>query len=346
MRIAIDIGFGFTKVMTDNGLKKSFPSMVKSRQKNSSLRGIVGGDGDDYIVTYTDNLEAKEQNFYIGDSAMTNGGSRDWESKGAFNIKNMKILASTAIGIVIDSDEDVELAVGLPMSYYLNYKDELKKMLLGINANINIKGKGDKKIKCKSVFVFPQGAGAYYAAIYSINGEIKDLQLAMTSVGIIEIGFKTVDYLVMGKGRKGISLIDNLSDSLEDDGMHKVYQDIEKEVAELPEVNRNLGTVEIEKAILWFSSKLDFRSQIIDLNELEKKAYFDRAVVISSKIKAVWGAEGETISKILIAGGGASKLFPTMKGKFEQAELQKDSPYANCVGFLGAQARILNKENK
>lgn len=353
MRIAVDIGFGFVKVMNENGTFENFPSVI-TRRTDSSLKGIVGGTGDDYSIIYwevnkdgRENERDNEKKCYVGDAALTNGGTRKWEDKGEFNVEELKILIATAVGLVNPNNEDIDLCVGLPMSYYLQKEDELISVLKSIDARVSYFGKSTTSIiKFKTVFCFPQGAGAYYSAVFDRDGQIKNYDLATSSVGIIDIGYRTVDYLVMAKGRKGINMIDNLSGSLEEDGMNNVYVDIQNRLS-LPEaeggVGREIPLTEIEKALLWYGGKLDYRKQTINLLPFEEQAHKERAEEISSKLKIKWGVDGDMLSIIFITGGGGESLFDFLKEKFEQGELQDNSIYSNCEGYLGAQAMAINK---
>lgn len=344
MRIAVDIGFGFIKVMSENGEKKLFPSIIAKRSE-TTLRGIVSGSGDDYSLTYWEeglNGKENEKKCFVGDAGMTNGGTRKWEDKSDFNEEEMKIFISTAIGLVNPDNEETDLCVGLPMSYYIQKKDELLSVLQQINARVSFEGdKNTRKIKIRSVFCFPQGAGAYYSAILDKDGNISDYELAGSSVGVVDIGYRTVDFLVMAKGRKGIAIVDSLSGSLEEDGMNQAYQDIQSAVFE--KVGREVSLNEIEKAILWFGGVLDHKKEKIFLADYEEKAYRERAEVVASKIKIKWGTEADRLSTILITGGGGQELFPVLNEKFDQAELQEESSYANCEGYLGAQAKKMKR---
>lgn len=343
MRIAVDIGFGFVKVMSEHGEKFLFPSVIANRNDNS-LKSIIGGTEDDYSITYweiegnNENEKINTRKCYVGDAGLTNNGIRRWEDKDQFNIDELKIFISTAIGLVNANNDEVDLCVGLPMSYYLQKKDELIQMLETINARVSYTGiKNVRKIKIKSIFVFPQGAGAYYSAICDKEGEIKDYNLATTSVGIVDIGYRTVDFLVMGKGRKGITMFDTMSGSLEEDGMNKAYQEIESEVSK--KIGSEIGIIEVEKALLWFGGQLDYLGEAIDLLQFEEGVYKSRAEVISSKIKLKWGKQEERLSTVLITGGGGEEVYEAMQEKFKKAKLQKNATYANCEGYLGAQAR-------
>lgn len=342
MRVAVDIGFGFVKVLSENGDMKCFPSIITKRS-DSSLKSIIGGTEDDYAITYKelsgDNTEKK---YYVGDAGMTNGGERRWEDKTKINVDDIKIFLSTAVGLVNSSNDPVDLCVGLPLSFYVDKKDELKNVIESLQAEVSIAGiKSKRTINCKSVFVFPQGAGAYYAAMYDVNGNLKkeNINLVTSSVGIIDIGYRTVDYLVMGKARKGITMMENLSGSLEEDGMNIALQDIERAVSE--KIRRNIGLNAIEKALFWFGGNLEYKGEEINLIPYEESSYKERAEQIASKIKIKWGLEGELLATVIITGGGGAALYPYLKDQFEQAQLQENASYANCVGYLGVQARKL-----
>lgn len=349
MRIGVDLGFGFVKVLNEKGDKQCFPSIITKRA-DSSLKKVIGGSDDDYAIVYweSDGSEVDvEKKFYVGDAGMTNGGERRWEDKTKINVDDIKVFIATAVGLVNPKNEPVDICVGLPMSYYMEKKDELKETLNSLHARVQIAGySGIKEIKCNSITVFPQGAGAYYAAMWDVNGKLKDqnINLATSSVGIVDIGYRTVDYLVMGKGRKGITMMENLSGSLEDDGMNVAFQEIERHISE--KLKRNIGLIEIEKALMWFGGKLEYKREEYNLIPYEEGAYRDRAEQIASKLKIKWGIEGELLSAIIITGGGGEALYPALKASFEQAQLQDNASYANCEGYLGVQARKILKTNK
>ncbi len=355
MRVAVDIGFGFVKVMTEHGRRKIFPTLIKNRV-STGLKAIIEAKQDDYAITYweveSDSSKEKKnlRKCYVGDAAMTNGADRRWEDKNQFNADDLKILITTAVALVNPNNEDIDLSIGLPMSYFIEMKDKLEQALKSINSRIAISGISEERIvKVNSIFTFAQGAGAYWSGILDIDGNIKNYELAGKTVGVIDVGYRTVDYLIMKKGRKGINMIEELSGSFEDDGMNKVYNDIG--LALQADGIGNIELTEIEKAILWFGSNLELLGEEINLIEYEKKAYKDRADSIASKIKKKWGKQEETISTVLITGGGGITLFEYFEDKFKQAKLQSNedredeefASFANCAGYLGIQARKMKK---
>lgn len=345
MYVSVDIGFGFVKVMTSNGKKLSFPSVMTPRTGNT-LRGIVGGTGDDFEVLYweeSSNGEREhEKKLFVGDAGLTNGGTRKWEDKNVeLNSDDLKIMISTAVASVNPNNESVDLCVGLPMSYFLQKNEELTVILKSLEGRIQFANSKTHVINFESVFCFPQGAGAYYDAFLDSSGDIMDYELASSSVGVIDVGFRTVDYLYMGKGRTGVTMIDRLSGSFEEDGMNKAFQDIERSVS--ADLGKEIGMNEIEKSLLWFDGSLTFKGQKINLIPYEESAHSSLAESITSKLKLKWGADADNLSAILVTGGGGNALFPVLRDKFEQAELQEDCSFANCRGYMKALARKINK---
>jgi len=183
-----------------------------------------------------------------------------------------------------------------------------------------------------------QGAGAYYATIFDTNGEVVNYDLANSSCAIIDIGYRTVDYLVLEKGKKGINVLDNLTGSLEDEGMNVAIQSIAQALFDTCGV---VDLIEIEKALLWSNGKLEWGQNTIDLRQYQADAYMALAEKIKNKINIQWNKTAVTIPIIYLTGGGAIELEKYMHRYFKQLKLQDNGQYANAIGYLSAQARFL-----
>lgn len=345
MRVAIDIGFGFIKAINENGKTECFPSIIAKRGE-SSMSSFVG-KSDPYAVIYWEVEEGGKKNekrLFVGDAALTNGGERKWKDKDQkLDTEDIKVFISVALAALSTGKESFDICVGLPISYFNSKKEELESILTSLNARIMMSGQTVlHEIKINSVSVFPQGIGAYYAALFDINGKPKNLRLVTSSVGVIDVGYRTVDYLVMGKSKNGIVPKDHLSGSLEEDGMNKAIKDIADAIS--AELNREITIVEVEKAILWFDNELNYKGQTYSLSKYVDAAYKDLAESISSKIKIKWGLEGDMLEHIIITGGGGGSLFPFLKNNFEHADLQEKSEFANASGYLGAQMAGKNRK--
>lgn len=335
--VSVDLGFGFVKVVSEFGVKTQFPSIVKTRTGHN-FGSFTAAAKDDYGITYTDvsdGVDPVEVKYHVGSAALTNNGKRRIDDKEILNIDEMKILIATAIAAVNPNNYPVVLCVGLPLSHFSQKREELKDALKGYKAKVNIGKSGTgTHVEVTKTFIFPQAAGAYYAAIYDLDGAVKDYELAGSSVAVVDPGYRTVDVLVMAKGEKGINFIEDLSFSLEEDGMYKAFTQIAKIASETKK--REISVSHIEKAILWHGSKLEYRGEEFLLTEIEDRVYQEHAEVIMSSLRHRWGSESDFFAKILIAGGGGNVLYPFFAKKFEQAHLMEECSFANAVGFLCA----------
>ncbi|OEH84624.1 hypothetical protein BHU72_09005 [Desulfuribacillus stibiiarsenatis] len=334
MRIAIDIGFGFVKAMNQEGTIIRFPSVV-ALDRSEKMRNILKTQAEDFSVTIWPTGELEHSKSYlVGDAAMVGGnGLRTWEEKAVANT-NMEILIATAAA-VLGNDEDIELAVGLPLTYYRTQKEEVTALLKKMDMSVLIEGQARKRVKIASVYVFPQGAGAYYAACLNIDGAVKNPELVNSPVGLIDIGYRTTDILVMAKGKKGLMPREELSGGI-DMGMKFAYQIIQNEAEEV--VKKSIDLLTVEKAILWENSRLLHRGIEYSLKDVENEAYAELADQLAAKIKIRWGDEIDHLSAIIIAGGGGEILAPYLKHSFSTMIKMENAAFANVEGFLAAQS--------
>ncbi len=334
MRIAVDIGFGFIKGVNEKGEKVCFPSVV-GRKKHNVLSGLVGVQ-DDYLVTISNGKV--ENSYFVGDVAITNKFERNWNNDKTFDLDLLKVFCGTCINLLNGEEKNIDLAVGLPISIFHSQKQALKDMLSGLKLTVKVNDGEYETFTIKSVYVFVQGAGAYYATIFDTNGEVVNYDLANSSCAIIDIGYRTVDYLVLEKGKKGINVLDNLTGSLEDEGMNVAIQSIAQALFDTCGV---VDLIEIEKALLWSNGKLEWGQNTIDLRQYQADAYMALAEKIKNKINIQWNKTAVTIPIIYLTGGGAIELEKYMHRYFKQLKLQDNGQYANAIGYLSAQARFL-----
>jgi len=329
MRISVDIGFGFTKAVSEKEKTVSFPSVVAPRIA-STTGGALGYGQDDYLVTIDG------QDYYVGDAGMIAGGNRTWEDEVVQN-QNLKILVTTAIHVLLEELEDeakVDLAVGLPMSFYVNQRKAIKDALMKMKADVTIGGK-KKHIEVGSVFVFPQSAGVYYHALHNIDGSIKNQNLFSRQVGVIDPGYRTVDILYMARGRKGLLPREDLSGS-EDLGMNEAHKIVRIRASQL--IGGEADLLEVEKSLLWFNCEFDFKGKTYNIRDIRDQTYKEHAAKIVAWVKQRWGDEINNLHAIILGGGGGEALYPYMKDSLPTL-MKVDKPeFANAFGYLAAQA--------
>lgn len=338
MRISVDIGYGFTKAVNEEGKEVSFPSVV-GRKFGSTLGNVLGVAQEDYEIKlkYKDE-DREEQSFYVGDAGMSAGGSRTWEEEAAKN-RNLIVLVSTAIAILNTKDEPVDLAVGLPMSYFNTQRKAIREALRNLEVICEI-GNEEKEIHIQSVFVFPQSAGVYYAAIHNTDGSIKNINLINKPVSIIDVGYRTVDILYMARSKKGLMPREDLSGS-EDLGMNEAHKEVQIETSKL--IRGTADIIKVEKALLWFNGDFDYKGNTYNLRKIQQKAYENHAQSIISWVKQKWADEINDLSAILIGGGGGESLYPYFSESFPTAMKVEQPEFANARGYLAAQALAMKK---
>lgn len=337
MRISVDIGFGFTKAVDEEGKEVSFPSVV-GRKFESTLGGALGGVQDDYEITIIDENEGK-LSYYVGDAAMSAGGQRTWEENAAKN-RNLIVLVSTAISLLLkDKKDQVDLAVGLPMSYFNTQRKAIRDALNNLKVSTVI-GNLESEISVKSVFVFPQSAGVYYSALHEVDGTIKNIDLINKAVGIIDVGYRTADILYMARAKKGLMPREDLSGS-HDLGMNEAHKEIQNEVSKI--IKGSADLLKVEKALLWFGGDFEHRGITYNLRQIQDRAYEAHAHAITAWVKQRWSNEINDLSAIIIGGGGGDSLYPYFKEGFSNT-MKVDKPeFANARGYLAAQALAMKE---
>ena len=330
MRIAVDVGFGYTKAVNEAGKMVSFPSVVAPRVGGGIE--IMGGNQDDYIVS----LYAQGQRFaeyLVGDAGLAGNGTRAWDDKFAEN-RNMKTLVATALALVGDGSP-VSLSIGLPMAFYRNQKEDVRNELVTLDMDVKIEGHQIRAmVAVKDIIVYPQGAGVYYATILTPSGEIKDMDLINQSVGVIDIGHRTTDVMAMARGKRGLTPREDMIGGF-DYGMNMAIKQI-KVLADNA-TGANIPIHWVEQALTWNQGVLEYKGKAYNLKPFESQVYSQLAEQIAAGVKQKWGQEMDRLSVILIAGGGGHALYSYLKAVLETAKLVKEPGFANAQGFLAAQ---------
>lgn len=327
MKIGVDFGFGFTKAMSEDGNIISFPSVVGARKNESAITSMIGTP-DDYFVKIK-NGDIKS--YYVGDAAITNKKDRDWNADKTMAAEVLRVLCSTAMSILAPEESEIDLVVGLPISLYKTQKDLLRSNLVNSKLEVAVNGGEYKIFHIKSVKVAVQGIGAYLSMILDSDGNAKTGEDVNRSCAVIDIGYRTIDYLTLEKGRKGLNLIESASGTLEEQGMIGVYDSIAKFVAAS---GKTTSRLEIEKAVLWNKNILEIAGKKIDLGDALKNAYKETADEIKSKINMQLKDMAETLPVIYLTGGGAEDLFEYLKPYYKQLELQDKPRFANVIGYV------------
>lgn len=337
MRIAVDVGFGYVKCVGEDGRRAVFPSVVAPAPAAAGVLAQAMGKRAEVgyrLQAWPQGRPDQAREYLVGEAALAaRGGSRAWEREAADN-QHLHVLVAAACALVSHGG-GVELAAGLPLGHYAGQRESLGAALGGMDVVVVVNEGAPVRVRVDDVFVFPQGAGCYSAACLHPDGTVRDRVLIRQPVGVIDVGYRTTDYLVMQMGPGGLTPRDDLAGSL-DLGMNQALQETAADLE--ARAGQPVDVVQVERALSWADGRLYVRGREYDAGTLHEEALRRLAERVAGRIKLAWGDEAEHLAAVLVAGGGGEALYPYLAAHFPAARLAEDAIYANAQGYLAAQA--------
>ena len=204
---------------------------------------------------------------------------------------------------------NIDLVTGLPVAY-LSQKKQFIDSLSSKSFEVEYKGV-KRTIHINRVLVFPQAAGALFNEILDDSGNIRRPILATKKICIIDVGFRTSDYVTL----EYLQYVDKESGTFDmgiSTALRMVYTDVNLYELEFDENYKNI--IEERKSIVG-DSIID--NLYMRLPRLED--YF----------------------AIYVAGGGGKYLLK----RLSRAILVENPQRANALGFLKTGRIRLNENN-
>ncbi len=248
VKIAIDFGFGETKVVHDGG-KFKFPSWVGIDPQTSinELERISG-----YVVGEDARYSKKLISIATVDDL----------------IQFFPVIRDYVLRKIGVSREDSIIITGLPPKY-----KEKKNLLLAY---------ADR--------VYPQGFGITVDVVeeYGLQDE---------EVLILDIGYKTVDYILYVQGKK------KLGDTYENAGVQLLLENVRKRLR--PEF-RDEEVSRIQKWVI--NRHIKYRGEFIDISNEVREAKLEYMEFLKNLLEREVGYLIEKVNYTVLAGGGAYYL--------------------------------------
>lgn len=263
--IAIDIGYGDTKVMF-NGKCFKFPSAIEQiRQAQASL---AGNELDVYSLNGV--------KFKVGQKATINAiATRGF----GFLQKYSPLLIRHAFSLAnIDLDKPISLATGLSI---LNYQ-EAQSFLASISKFII-----DDKVFELDVSLFAQGQGVFIE-----YPEQKDEKL----ICIIDIGYNTLDFLAFEDNEPRNDLC-----FANQGGANKIIVDLQKLLSR--EYKIDFSEQQAKK--IFMSKEVQISGQVIDFSDIINEMTTQYADFVMDEFYNKIGDTIKLADKVIISGGGA-----------------------------------------
>jgi len=279
-----------------------FPSYV-ARYRQRDLKSESQG---------LDNLEVtidKETRF-IGELARGMDGAREFGSNKAQH-ENTLFLMLTAIALAPTvrnlSVVYPRIVMGLPINNYTTQATEFERRVAGEYV-VTLPGKRCTiVIDSANVRAFQEGVGAFMDMALGSDGKPAREDLFQRKLGFLDVGFKTVNFFVMDRGR----FIDSQSGTLERLGMSDAY------LAFYKRISREKGVKPGEAEVLF--------------NEGQGRKEIQELAIKLEGLLAPWWPDPRDFDIIYISGGGGIAL----KDYFVKypVHLVPGSRTANASGF-------------
>lgn len=318
-KIGLDLGYGHTKVVAENGNRICFPSLAV-KGKKLKMDDMLGA-ADDYIATINDNT------WYVGKMAVKENrfAIRAFDDNERFNNEAFQAMLATALSVTSQNNEDLCVVTGLPLAAYRDSTDKFRSFLEDFTAQTEIDNV-TKNIAIKSAYIFPQAAGIFVNPYCS---DIKNNLSPGSLVSVIDIGYRTTDIAVFEYIDGKYQLLLGNSFTI-DTGMSSIFHALGDIMAQ------KAGTFEVtpEEAEKAFNSghgytkdgPVEYSKEIAELKKITVNRLVD-----------AYNTKGPNTAQqnvILLAGGGSIPLQKELIGAFPNAKTIPDAQFANAVGFL------------
>lgn len=311
--VGIDIGHGSVKIVSNGllsvdevGCMVSFPTVITpARETHFSITKKTATP-----------IEVGQYKYWVGEDArestnFLNTKYEKWFLDDIYLAFYKKALSYVAPG-------PIHVVTGLPVSEYAKWHHELKKRLTGefkVNGNV---------YEVLSVRVMPQPFGSFFHYILGSNGHLMNEDVLEESVGIIDIGNRTTDFILgdsgewVAKGASGTITI----------GVSNLLENIADHVSETYEVD--LSTIKVQIALR--DGQIKVYGKTIDIGKIVDKEvdYFVQFITNTSRV--YWGSGGH-IDKVLLVGGGAEIFRKYIDKIFPHIAVPKDPGFSNAKGF-------------
>jgi plasmid segregation protein ParM len=316
MLIAIDNGYSHTKALSLDGRRAIFPSVVgEVQQMHQDL-----SNQDGYIQVELDNGK-----WFVGNAAIeqsrqqTRRQDRDW-----IKTPEYKALVLAAITeLTSGTNVSVDVVTGLPVDYF-NDRQELISQLRGSHS-VDRPERNAQRVTISEVVCLPQGLAAVFSEALDERGNIKQGIFADGEIGLLDVGGHTVNVATF----KELRAISKQTASIPA-GMWGVLSEIGKRVnAAYPGLDlsgHELIDVVKTGTIKRYGKKHDVSGIIQDtLRPFARR--------ILAEASQAWGSTAR-LDVLLVAGGGANVVGPTITSEYPHAQIVKNPQWANTIGYL------------
>lgn len=313
--VGLDIGYGFTKVVTDR-MRYTFPSLVGPAITIKYHNDLIS-NGHGLEVGFD------EQRWFIGDLARLQSPftlSPLARERDAQIIRALLLAALYRVEVASEA-QHVHLVTGLPVSWYGD-RESLVQMMRGPHLH-TLNGE-PRTLNVADVLVVPQPFGSFFRMLLTGQGRLPQESVPMTRqrIGVIDIGTHTTDYALAD----ALRYVEPKSGSIQV-AMAKAIELAQRAISEAV---REVDFQETAEALR--TGEVLVRGQPVDVSALVEQATEHVGRQIVGEALTLWGG-GDDLANVIVTGGGAEVFIDAIRAVYTHAHVMPDAQIANADGF-------------
>lgn len=334
--IGVDLGYGFVKI-TDGKKDKLFPSVVGQAR---TLRYITDESPEQNQINNLHVL-VDDREYFVGDLANRQSDVVLFSlNESRMDERISKVLLATALALLAEGrSTNYNIVTGLPVGFFTETKQALNQLFKG-RQNVALKRNQqpdqEYTVMVNEVKILPEPFGSLFDLILDYTGNIVDENLAASKVGIIDVGFRTTDYIVVDN----LENIDRLSGS-SNTALSTAYVLISELLKEEFKISKPI--YQLDQVIR--SGEIRISGKTYNLDEIKKHAFSVVAEKLITEINSLWINKWE-LDMVFITGGGGVALAEYLMPHFENSLLAKEAQFANVYGFRKLAQRLFGNRSR
>jgi len=321
----VDVGFGFTKA-TDGEKVTVMKSLVGEAQPRAMNEELFSGKGTGGMHVSLDG-----RSYFLGELAEAESRVRQFTlDQGQMATQIFPLLSIASLSQVASDRVPINVVTGLPVGFFLEFRERLAASLQG-ERKLTIHEAGGRReavLNVNRVKVIPQPYGALVDHLFREDGTMVRPELARKKIGVIDIGFRTTDFIIS----KGLRHSERGSRTT-DNGLAKAFGVIASALAEMSGINVEL--YRLYDAVMEGTIKI--RGAEYDISKVKDEVFGRLATAVASDMERAW-ADDWDLETILLTGGGGTALHdylkPMVRGELMLPEERPDARLANVHGFV------------
>lgn len=325
IKMSIDVGYGYTKGTT-NGKQVGFPSLVAPYEVSP-----FEGNNNGLIDTTVQHRVSIRTGSVLSDKVVGNAARRSSSAQrmaGDEKPSEMHdILMLTCIALLLEGQPQevkIDLALGLPLSYFRSQKEKLQKRISCMAGRIKVDNQLERHISFSSVSIYPQGMGAIVASGVKPPTD--------GYIGLIDLGTYTTDFLLLEFEDSRSFPVNECCRSISV-GIEQLYKSLD---IEFQKQTQHILPPRMYQQVLdkTFKNKpIPHAQGSLDLRTAFDKGQEEVSDAIASYIASNWGDRVQFLQATILAGGGAQYFIDKLKNALPNIVVVSDPVFANAQGY-------------